>query len=410
MEPLRFKMFFGELVRIAERYCGKGFVRKFRVLIKRQRSKEQYLLKKIKQGKKIQDGEIGYQETIFDVFCTMYEKRLKKDEYLRMSLEIGRLLKKYGEFSKALTMYRRVARKTPKDHILHAEALLRRGDLEIKQNNFREAQRALTKSKELYGRLQSRSGRAQATNELAVNYCEQGRLNLGQRHFGIALEDADRARNSQIASSVTMNLGNVSSIRGNWTEALANYQEVLPRLERRGDTKRLAQTYHNLGLTTMRQGKYRSAVANFDKSLHFLKKVGDYYLSGLVYLGKAEAYASLKDYPLAAGYAQKALEMFNTVGDKLGIADAYKIKGMIHREIKEWDVSEQYFQTSLRINQEIGNALNTAETYFELGLLYKVREKGDKAAESFQLALEQYAKLQSRQGLEKIEREMRTAG
>jgi tetratricopeptide (TPR) repeat protein len=270
--------------------------------------------------------------------------------------------------------------------------LLRRGDLEIKQNNFREAQRALTKSKELYGRLQSRSGRAQATNELAVNYCEQGRLNLGQRHFGIALEDADRARNSQIASSVTMNLGNVSSIRGNWTEALANYQEVLPRLERRGDTKRLAQTYHNLGLTTMRQGKYRSAVANFDKSLHFLKK------------------ASLKDYPLAAGYAQKALEMFNTVGDKLGIADAYKIKGMIHREIKEWDVSEQYFQTSLRINQEIGNALNTAETYFELGLLYKVREKGDKAAESFQLALEQYAKLQSRQGLEKIEREMRTAG
>lgn len=407
MDPLRFKTFVVELLKISERYCGKRFVQTYRGLIRRQKAKEQYLLRKMKQGLQVQPSDISYQNTIFDIFCAMYEKHLERDEYLRMSLEVGKISAKYGEFSKAMKMYRRVAQRAPKNHVLHAEALLREGDLQTKQNKFKEAHYSLKKSKEVYEQLRSNSGCAQVENRLAVNYCEQGRLGVGERHFAVAMEAAERARNYGLASGIAMNIGNVSSIRGKWADALAKYQEVLPHLERRGDAKRLALTCHNLGLTVMRQGRYQVAVSYFDKSLHFLRKLSDYYLTGLVYLGKAEAYVLMRDYMLAAGYAGKALEMFNRVGDGLSIADAYKVKGMIHREMKEWDVVELYFQTSLKINEEVGNALNTAETYYELGVLHKLIGNRGKAEESFQRAIEHYEKIQARQAIERVQHEIR---
>ena len=123
---------------------------------------------------------------------------------------------------------------------------------------------------------------------------EHGQSDLAQTHF---------LRAAQFAPDMGLphyDLGTLLQNQGRLNEAMAEYQQALPRLS---DTLELAQLHNNLGAIYLQRKQYPQAMVEFDSAIQLHPEEANSFLGkGLIFFQTAE-------YPVAQAMFQRAVEI-----------------------------------------------------------------------------------------------------
>jgi tetratricopeptide (TPR) repeat protein len=195
-------------------------------------------------------------------------------------------------------------------------------------------------------------------------------------------------------------------LRGDYTGALANYQESLSIFQELGDEKRISSLFNNIGLIYREKGAYLTALEYVQKSLAINEKLRDtaaisgdynnlaniykdrqdrgkallYYEKSLAIKGSDKNGVALIYNNMGATYAaeenlqEKALEYYRKsldirleTGDKVGAAVNYHNMGQAYAKMGDYDLARQYLQKGIELHQEIGDKNGVANAWYILG-------------------------------------------
>ncbi len=310
---------------------------------------------------------------------TFSEKKLPKEKFLQLLLELSQLMTFNGEISIATELSDDVISKTENESLLkkyRADAYLSLARITWSQAYWDQSLDHVKESYKTFAQIEDKEGFARCENMLATIYGEKGEIIKALDHLEKGLLFLSDSNDLALRAMFEVNLGILYNMRGESNKALWNLRNGLGKYESLKDTRRVSRVRHNLGMIYTKVGDYQAALEEFNRSISISVENG--YLSNCAigYLGKACIYTKLKNSVLADVFTDKALEVAYKINDALSIAEVYKIKGMIQSDLENFELSEEMFESSLRINNDLESNLNKAETLSELSTLHdKIKGK-----------------------------------
>jgi len=184
------------------------------------------------------------------------------------------------------------------------------------------------------------------------------------------------------------NLGRISALRGNFSEALAQHQKALDLRLEAGDKKGIAASYNNRGLVHFYLGNYPQALQDIFSSLKMNEAIGDKrgIASSLNNIGMI--YDDQADYPAALKYYSAALEIRSQIGDKEGIAGSYSNIGNIYYARGNYEAALANYAGALKMDRESGDPFGIATSLGNMGSTYLALAKYAEAERFFLDALQ----------------------
>lgn len=182
--------------------------------------------------------------------------------------------------------------------------------------------------------------------------------------------------------------------------ALATFQSILPRYERRKDTSAIARTLQNIGLSLRELGRHHEALRSYRRSEALLREIGDEqvlmvilnnigtlstalrqlpqglecYSEALAIAERrgdremraklvaniADVYIDLGEYQKAIEWKQLSLDLYREFGDRYGIGLSLCNIGRIHHRLGQDDLAHSYFEQSLAVMDDLGDLIGQA--------------------------------------------------
>ena len=266
---------------------------------------------------------------------------------LELSVNIGKIEYKQGNYGNALTLYKSafaIAEKT-KSQKHCSDALNDIGNTHLKLFNFSEAIETFS---DLIQRLKSKDGGdlAGAYSNLARAYRGLGNNELAYefQHTGLQLyEEADDSIG--IARSLYY-IGNILFYQSNYEMALEYYQRTLGICQRIKSEKRIFSCLSAIGSTFNRLGQ-------LDKSLEYNRRALELALeldhqSGLAYayLNVGSDHYALKQFEEALNYLYKSLEIHRNVKNKWGEIGSLRFLGEVLMEQGDFKKSHEFLKAA----------------------------------------------------------------
>ena len=221
---------------------------------------------------------------------------------------------------------------------------------------------------------------------------ERGDYDEAVRQYQRSLAIDERLGNQAGMASSYHQLGIIAQERGDYDEAARQYQRSLDINEQLGN-QAMASTYHQLGMLAQYRGEYDEAARQYQRSLDIAERLGDQ-------AGMATSYGQLGrlagdrgDHDEAARQYQRALDIFKRLGDQAKIALCYHQLGNIGLIRDDHKDAARQYQRALDIRERLGDQAGMADTYSQLGVLAQERGDNDEAARQYQRALDIYERL-----------------
>jgi adenylate cyclase len=191
----------------------------------------------------------------------------------------------------------------------------------------------------------------------------------------------------QVANALNL-IGVSFSVRGNFIEALDNYQRSLKIEEEIGDQKRISTLLSNIGNTYDFQGDYPKALDYHLRSLKIVEKTGDRYGFAASMSNIGNIYAQLGEYSQSLDYHLQSLKIREEIEDINGIAVSLQNIGGVYREQDDNSIALDYFLRSLKFEEEAGDKQGIAISLNNIGVIYM--DQGDylKALDYYKRSLE----------------------
>lgn len=174
-----------------------------------------------------------------------------------------------------------------------------------------------------------------------------------------------------------------------WIESL-NYFNEFTEEEYYGESRiRMMHSFLllNMGVVSKIRGEYTDALDYYQKSLEIRKTTG--YDQGVAscYVNIGNVYVENKNDEKALSYFEQAQEIYNETNSIFGQATVLNNIALIYKREKNLELAKQYFEQSLERYKEIDMQKNISQLYINLGLLYKDFDDCDQALDYFSLAL-----------------------
>jgi tetratricopeptide (TPR) repeat protein len=154
----------------------------------------------------------------------------------------------------------------------------------------------------------------------------------------------------------------------------------------------VATAWSNLGQVSLWKGDYVNAVTNFQKSLatwEDLNRGGSLYkahtANTLIYLGIA--YQLMGDYVQSLSHLYKASEIAKALADKDKMATTFANIGVLYMEQRDYSKAAEFFNQSLNIFSEVNNQREVARTLMNIGVINQRVRNYESALARFQDAL-----------------------
>ncbi len=257
----------------------------------------------------------------------------------------------------------------PWDLAAKAEALRRHASIKRRRQDFDGALELCRESCAVAAAVPDVELTAEAMNGLGAIQFERGDTVAAQTTLEQAL--ALGGHRPDLRGRIQQNLGIVANIRGDYTAALACYEQSLEAFRVAGDARMCAAAYHNLGMINADQEQWAAADRYFETSLGIANALGDRQLRGHVLLNRSEVHLALQRYEDARRSAEEALQLFDELGVRRGKSEAYKFLGMLYRDTGASALAEARLQSAIAMATESGAVLDEAEATRELAILYQ---------------------------------------
>ena len=320
----------------------------------------------------------------------------QEDAYtLRVLLGVGESYEMLSSFDKALAVYDEAVALACqlKDRTTEAALLRQSGRVFHKRNRWEDALGRMKASRTIYEELGDESGAARCrVGEASVDF-SRGNYPAAEDTYLAALETAERIEDRQTIAGVTLNLGILANIRGDFDEALLRFQKSLGTFEQLEKPGSVARLYYNLGVCHSSRKQWKEALDAFERSLEISHDTGNIRQTAMVHVHKAAVFLELGDSSVTATLCARAIETFQEIDFPLGIAEAYKVLGRLFTGKGEWATAQGLLEEGLRICEEYDDALGRSEMHRDLGNLYAARNDLSGAGTSYRTALEGFETL-----------------
>ncbi len=194
-------------------------------------------------------------------------------------------------------------------------------------------------------------------------------------------------------------LGDVLEERGDYYEALKNYNASLEISKQTGNKKGLASCYNNMGLAYKELGNYPKALENYLASLKIREELKDKKGMARNYNNIAIIYSEQENYDEALKNFLISLKWKTETGDKNGMASCYNNIGIVLKKKGNFTESFKNYQASIELNLKEGNKGALANVYNNLGELYMVQKKYTDAINTQSLALQLVKEIGDKRGI-----------
>jgi tetratricopeptide (TPR) repeat protein len=193
---------------------------------------------------------------------------------------------------------------------------------------------------------------------------------------------------SKALSSSALNHTNL----GNYTEALAIYNQSLKIRQELNEQKGIASNLNNMGTLYQHQGNYAEALKYYFSSLKIKEKIGEKKSIANTYNNIGNVYNAQKNYSLSIKNHVTALKLRKEIGDQTGIASSYNNIGNVYfaQALEEMDndirqglleLSLNNNHSSLKISEAIEDQNGMANSYINIGAIWFNRAEHEKNKE-----------------------------
>ncbi len=167
--------------------------------------------------------------------------------------------------------------------------------------------------------------------------------------------------------------------KGEYTEAIAHFTEVLKLKDSLGDTNVIAFCYNNIGQMHVRLGNYTKAINYNLKALQLSKELDDKneLFSGYNNLGMINVYQG--DYSNALDHFIKASKINNEIRSKKYTIISLSNIGFIYETFGNYSLALKYYFKSLEISKQIKDESNISQDYLNIANIYFEQGNSTKA-------------------------------
>jgi tetratricopeptide (TPR) repeat protein len=234
----------------------------------------------------------------------------------------------------------------------------------------------------------NRAGQRRAVNMLGAASLAVGQLDAATSSFSEALELA------------------IANLRGDRELALWHYRIALPTLQRLGDKRRIAESYHNIAITCRDLGELEEADDHERRAIDYATDAATPRVVAMARIGRAEIALRRGDAPFAEMSASVAAGELATLGDPLNEADALRLMGAARSTQGQADRALEAFDRALSLADSRGHTLNRAEILRDRAGAWSVKGEGSRAREDVQAAMTLFSSLGARHEVEQLERRL----
>ncbi|MEH6537387.1 MAG: adenylate/guanylate cyclase domain-containing protein [Psychroserpens sp.] len=172
-------------------------------------------------------------------------------------------------------------------------------------------------------------------------------------------------------NAMALNLiGYAYYMKGEYVEALENYNKSLATRKEINDKKGIAQSLNNMGIIYRRQGDYIRTLDSYQESLKIYKVLDDKLGAAKLLNNIGNVYGDQGD-PQSLEYYKRSLKMYEEIESKDGIVNPLNNLGISYAELQDYPKAHEYYQKVLRISEDIGDNRGVAMTINNLGSLYE---------------------------------------
>lgn len=218
-------------------------------------------------------------------------------------------------------------------------------------------------------------------NKLGLEFYQAGSYDLALSYSNLTLQLCNTINKGNISpeisqnvlkikASIYNNIGNVFKNKGNYSEALKNYNAGLIILETLGNKKAIAFYYNDIGNVYIDLGDYSKALKSFLTGLKIMESINDkkgiaknLNNIGVLYEHQVNFSYALKNY-----FA--SLKIYEEIDDKAGIGRSYNNIGNVYQMQGNYPEALKKHFASLKIKQALGNKSGISYSYNNIGNVY----------------------------------------
>jgi CHAT domain-containing protein/tetratricopeptide (TPR) repeat protein len=177
--------------------------------------------------------------------------------------------------------------------------------------------------------------------------------------------------------------GEVERIRGRAQEAMPFLERGLQEAVAASDPADAARLSGTIGLSRLQLGEYSAALAIFEQQLATLESLGDAKGSGQAQSNIGIALGTLGRYAEAAEAFQRSLEIMEAAGYAPGVARAYNNLGLAHEYLGNYGAALEELGRSLQMKEAAGNRPELPTTLKNIGQIYSRQGAHQRALDHF---------------------------
>jgi CHAT domain-containing protein/Flp pilus assembly protein TadD len=299
-------------------------------------------------------GSIHYGQGNYSAAADAFRKSSEANNNLDSVVRLADVLYMQGDYTQALTFYKRVLERAPRTELATIIAALNgAANSAYYSGNYDEALENYQRSVDVQKTLADKLGLATAIRGIgnvhrtrsdyggalesyfnSLSIFEAIRAPLGAtlgsiglvralqgnypqalEYYGKALKEFEASANKVEMARVLSLIGNVYYVQGQYDSALNSYRQALALREEMDDKPGQGDVLAGIGSTLVRQQNYSEALDNFQKALGLFKSAGNQEQMAQVLTRVSEALFFQKDYARALSAAESALTIATQSGN-----------------------------------------------------------------------------------------------
>ncbi|HSA56646.1 MAG TPA: tetratricopeptide repeat protein, partial [Gemmatimonadaceae bacterium] len=213
--------------------------------------------------------------------------------------------------------------------------------------------------------IAERTGEFAATgavlNVRAVIFWQRGRLDDAEALYREAQSCGERAGDRRLVAMIAQNLGIIATVRGEFSRALAHYQQSLETYRVLEQHREACGVLNNIGMVYTDLHRWDEAERAFGEATALCARVEDAVTRALIDVNVAELAIARADYDQAREVCDAALRRARSLGDQRAEAELRKHLGVVARETGYYDHAENQFALAETLANARGDVLLQAE-------------------------------------------------
>ncbi|OJJ21279.1 hypothetical protein BKI52_12005 [marine bacterium AO1-C] len=264
-------------------------------------------------------------------------------------------------------------------------ALLRQGELQMKQNKFDKAIALMEQAVVLNKKVVSHKKEKDAANLMLFNrlggiYYALSDYDNALKNFKEALEVTKENNDLIVAATCMANIGVIYDEQGNYTQALKFYFKGLKFAEAHNQPANKVNNLINISTIYDQQNNTKLAIQYANQALELLNTKVNNDISKITCLGNlGDFYFKEKKYDKSLEYANQSLKLAQKVDDKLGLVYAYRAIGKVKIVEKKLQEALIDYNKALEISKAIGDKQATVTVEREVAYTYQKLKDFNKA-------------------------------